>query len=50
MSREALGNFELMVMLAVMRVGEEAYGVPIAQELEATTGGVTTNPTGGTAF
>jgi PadR family transcriptional regulator PadR len=34
MSREALGNFELMVLLAVLRVGEEAYGVPIALELE----------------
>ena len=33
MSREALGNFELMVVLAVMRVGEGAYGVPIAREL-----------------
>jgi PadR family transcriptional regulator, regulatory protein PadR len=33
MSREALGNFELMVLLAVLRVGEDAYGVPIAREL-----------------
>jgi DNA-binding PadR family transcriptional regulator len=38
MSREALGKFELMVLLAVLRVGEEAYGVPIALELEETTG------------
>ncbi|HEV3063497.1 MAG TPA: PadR family transcriptional regulator [Vicinamibacterales bacterium] len=38
MSREALGNFELMVLLAVLRVGEDAYGVPIARELEDTTG------------
>jgi PadR family transcriptional regulator, regulatory protein PadR len=38
MSREALGNFELMVLLAVLRVGEEAYGVPIARELEDTGG------------
>jgi PadR family transcriptional regulator, regulatory protein PadR len=38
MSREALGNFELMVLLAVLRVGEDAYGVPIAHELEDTTG------------
>src|ERR1700737_2982926 len=37
MSREALGNFELMVMLAVLRVGEDAYGVPVARELEETT-------------
>src|ERR1700730_9738341 len=34
MSREALGNFELMVLLAVLRVGADAYGVPIARELE----------------
>ena len=38
MSREALGKFELMVLLAVLRVGDEAYGVPIACELEETTG------------
>ena|SRR5579864_6227576 len=38
MSREALGNFELMVLLAVLRVGEDAYGVPIARELEDTGG------------
>jgi DNA-binding PadR family transcriptional regulator len=38
MSRETLGNFELMVLLAVLRVGEGAYGVPIARELEETTG------------
>jgi PadR family transcriptional regulator PadR len=38
MSREALGNFELMVLLAILRVGEDAYGVPIARELEASSG------------
>ena len=38
MSREALGNFELMVLLAVLRVGEDAYGVPIAEELEDKSG------------
>lgn len=38
MSREALGSYELMVLLAVLRVGEDAYGVPIARELEGTTG------------
>ena len=38
MSRETLGNFELMVLLAVLRVGEGAYGVPIARELEETSG------------
>jgi PadR family transcriptional regulator PadR len=38
MSREAVGNFELMVLLAILRVGEGAYGVPIARELEASSG------------
>jgi len=38
MSREALGNFELMVLLAILRVGDGAYGVPIARELEASSG------------
>ena len=38
MSREALGNFQLMVLLAVLRVGEDAYGVSIARELEESSG------------
>jgi len=38
MSREALGSFELMVLLAILRVGEDAYGVPIARELEESSG------------
>jgi DNA-binding PadR family transcriptional regulator len=38
MSRDYLGNFELMVMLALIRLGEGAYGVPISTEIEATTG------------
>src|ERR1700758_1489496 len=36
--REQLGNFELMVMLVVIRLGENAYGVPISEELEKRTG------------
>jgi DNA-binding PadR family transcriptional regulator len=32
--RDYLGNFELMVMLALLRLGEEAYGVPILREIE----------------
>lgn len=39
MSREALGSFELMVLLAILRTGENAYGVVIARELEASSGG-----------
>ena len=37
MSREAVGNFELMVMLAILKVGDHAYGVPIAAEVEDAT-------------
>src|SRR3989442_44103 len=38
MSRELLGNFELMVLLALIRLEDEAYGVPIAQVIEESTG------------
>jgi PadR family transcriptional regulator PadR len=37
-SREFLGQHELMVMLAVLRLGKEAYGVPIATEIAHKTG------------
>jgi len=33
-----LGQFELMVLLALMRLADDAYGVTIAQELERQTG------------
>lgn len=33
-----LGDFELMVMLALMRLGDDAYGVPISQEIEQQSG------------
>jgi PadR family transcriptional regulator, regulatory protein PadR len=33
----ALSNFELMVMLAVIRLDDQAYGVPITREIEETT-------------
>jgi PadR family transcriptional regulator PadR len=38
MSRESLGHFELLVLLALLRHGDEAYGVPIAQAIEQSTG------------
>jgi len=38
MSRESLGHFELLVLLALLRQGEDAYGVPIAQAIEQSTG------------
>jgi PadR family transcriptional regulator len=36
--RSYLGEFELMVMLALIRLSEKAYGVPIAREIETQTG------------
>ena len=36
--REFLGQHELMVMLAILRLGRQAYGVPIAAEIAAKTG------------
>jgi DNA-binding PadR family transcriptional regulator len=33
-----LSNFELMVMLAIIRIGDGAYGVSISDEIEETTG------------
>jgi PadR family transcriptional regulator, regulatory protein PadR len=38
MSRESLGHFELLVLLALLRQGDEAYGVPIARAIEQGTG------------
>jgi PadR family transcriptional regulator PadR len=33
-----LTDFELMILLATLRVGDDAYGVQIAREIEATGG------------
>ena len=33
-----LGEFELLVMLTVLRLGDEAYGVPISRVIEEETG------------
>ena len=38
MSRESLGHFELLVLLALLREGDGTYGVPIARAIEDTTG------------
>jgi PadR family transcriptional regulator PadR len=37
-SRDHFGEWELMVMLALMRLGDDAYGVPICREIEEQTG------------
>jgi PadR family transcriptional regulator PadR len=36
--REHLGEFEQIVLLAILRIGEDAYGVPIRLEIETRTG------------
>jgi DNA-binding PadR family transcriptional regulator len=36
--REFLGGFELLVLSAVIRMGEEAYGVPIADAIAESSG------------
>jgi PadR family transcriptional regulator PadR len=35
---EALGEFEQVVLLAILRLGDEAYGASIRAEIEACTG------------
>jgi PadR family transcriptional regulator PadR len=34
--RQYLTDFELMILLAILRIGDSAYGVPIAREIELT--------------
>jgi PadR family transcriptional regulator PadR len=36
--REYLGNFETMVLLSLLRLGEDAYGVPVSSEIEKQSG------------
>jgi len=36
--REFLGSFELLVLLALIRLGDDAYGVPISQAIQDSSG------------
>jgi DNA-binding PadR family transcriptional regulator len=36
--RSYLGEFELMILLAVIHLGDQAYGVPISREIERNRG------------
>jgi PadR family transcriptional regulator, regulatory protein PadR len=36
-SREHLGEFELIALLALVRLGDNAYGVPVRREIEKRT-------------
>jgi DNA-binding PadR family transcriptional regulator len=38
MTDRAIGELEHLVLLAILRLGEEAYGVPIVEEIERRTG------------
>lgn len=38
MSQDYLGEFEQMVLLSIMRLGNDAYGLAIKDELEAVAG------------
>ena len=37
-ARSQLGEFELIVLLALLRLGDDAYGVPIARVIEESIG------------
>jgi DNA-binding PadR family transcriptional regulator len=37
-SREGLGEFEQLVLLAILHLGSDVYGVPIVEEIERRTG------------
>jgi DNA-binding PadR family transcriptional regulator len=38
MTKRSLGEFEQLVLLAILRVGENAYAVPVIAEIELQTG------------
>lgn len=38
MAREFLGGFELLVLLALIRLGDDAYGVPIGKVIQESSG------------
>jgi PadR family transcriptional regulator, regulatory protein PadR len=38
MTREALGEFEHMILLAILHLGDGVYGVPIVDEIQRRTG------------
>ena len=38
MSQHGLGEFEQLVLLAILQLGDDVYGVPIVEEIERRTG------------
>jgi DNA-binding PadR family transcriptional regulator len=47
MSRDSLGEFEKVVLLAILQLGGESYGAPILEEIETRSG---QTPTSGTLY
>lgn len=44
MPRESVGEFEQLVLLAILRLGADAYGVPIIEEIRERTGRAVLRP------
>ena len=44
MPRESLGDIEHLVLLALLRLGEKSYGVPILEEIAERTGREVSRP------
>ena len=44
MGRESLGDIEHLVLLALLRLGERSYGVPILEEIASRTGRAVSRP------
>ena len=38
MGRESIGEFEQLVLLAILRLGEDAYGLPVVDEIARESG------------
>lgn len=44
MPRESVGEFEQLVLLAILRLGDGAYGIPILEEIRERTGRAVLRP------
>ena len=44
MSRESIGEFEQLVLLSILRLGDDAYGLPILDEIRTQTGRTVLRP------
>ena len=44
MPRESIGEFEQLVLLAILRLGNRAYGIPILEEIRGRTGRTVLRP------